>query len=156
METETINETQELSALTAFRTLQTCGEACWSAVEDVCRCYCGGSNHGILKTKNGVAPTRMAKIDGHMYQIKSIGSYNELYSEAKKVNDESGQSYGVSASGESYPYRETDRGAPARLKAATQDQTQRWHEFSRFKGMDRRQVWQANGCTFLYILWVKL
>lgn len=30
----------------AIVTGQTCGEACWQAREDVCRCSCGGQNHG--------------------------------------------------------------------------------------------------------------
>jgi hypothetical protein len=39
-----------MSSLFAIMTEATCGEACWSAKEEVCRCSCGGKNHGIYKT----------------------------------------------------------------------------------------------------------
>ena len=147
---------QEVSALTAFRTLQTCGGACWHARELECSCYCGGTNHGILKTANGVAPTRMAKIDGHMYQIKAIGSNSDLYHEAKLINDNALPSNSVNAYGKAYPYTETEAGAPARLKKATYNQTQQWHEFRKFKGKSPWEIWRSTGAAFPYILWVRL
>ena len=33
----------------AVTTLSTCNEACWEAREDICRCMCGGANHGLLR-----------------------------------------------------------------------------------------------------------
>ena len=42
----------------------TCGEACWHAREDVCRCSCSGKNHGILKRDGQEQPARTRRI-GH-------------------------------------------------------------------------------------------
>ena len=36
----------------------TCGDACWAARSDVCRCSCDGKNHGITRTADGERPTR--------------------------------------------------------------------------------------------------
>ena len=57
-------------------TEQTCGEACWHAREDICRCSCGGRNHGCLNTKDGSQPSRTRKIKNTMYQLVTIESDN--------------------------------------------------------------------------------
>lgn len=57
--------------LWGFITGSTCGDACWHAREEVCRCSCGGANHGILN-KGGERPTRTCKIDGHFYELAGI------------------------------------------------------------------------------------
>lgn len=31
----------------------TCGEACWTAKEELCKCSCGGHNHGCLNSPEG-------------------------------------------------------------------------------------------------------
>ena len=55
----------------------TCGEACWHARDEVCRCSCGGANHGILNN-GSVRPERTSKKDGHFYIIAGIApSYRE-------------------------------------------------------------------------------
>ena len=51
---------------------QTCGDACWHAREDVCRCSCGGANHGILLNNGGEQPTRTRKIGGLFYELVAI------------------------------------------------------------------------------------
>lgn len=68
----------------------TCGEACWHAREDVCRCSCGGKNHGILCGPNGIQPKRMAKIAGCMYALEAVGLYDELYPKAVEINRQAG------------------------------------------------------------------
>ena len=40
-----MNQTLE-DRIVGQMTGSTCGEACWRALEDVCRCSCGGRNHG--------------------------------------------------------------------------------------------------------------
>ena len=147
------NTIQEVSGITAFLSLNTCGEACWHAKEDICRCYCNGRNHGCLKSPNGISPMRMAKIDGYMYTLRAFGKYRDLYAEAKKINDSGKPSGQVSASGKNYPFTETQYGAWARLKPPTYNQTQKWAELSQFKGLDQRGIFQANGCDSLYGLW---
>lgn len=55
----------------AVMTGSTCGDACWHAREDVCRCSCGGVNHGILLA-GGDRPQRTCKIDGQFYELAGI------------------------------------------------------------------------------------
>ena len=52
----------------ALLTGATCGDACWHAREDICRCSCGGKNHGILLGTDGKQPTRTRKIGGKFYE----------------------------------------------------------------------------------------
>lgn len=57
--------------LMAISTGSTCGDGCWHAREDVCRCSCGGANHGIL-LRGGDRPQRTCKIDGNFYELAGI------------------------------------------------------------------------------------
>lgn len=61
--------------LRAISTGSTCGDMCWHAREDICRCSCGGVNHGILLV-GGSRPQRTAKIDGQFYELVAIVSYD--------------------------------------------------------------------------------
>jgi len=76
------------SPLTAILTGHTCGEACWHARDEVCRCSCGGANHGILH--NGSArPERTSKKDGQFYIIAGIApSYHEANKMLSEYLDE--------------------------------------------------------------------
>lgn len=57
--------------LVAILTGHTCGEACWHAREDICRCSCGGKNHGILN--NGQPrPERTCKKAGKFYVLAGV------------------------------------------------------------------------------------
>ena len=55
-------------------TQSTCGEACWEAREDLCRCSCGGRNHGILRN-GGTRPSRTRKMGKFWYEIHSLTNY---------------------------------------------------------------------------------
>jgi hypothetical protein len=118
-----------MSPIVAFLTEATCGEACWNAREEICRCSCGGKNHGCMKTADGTRPTRQSKIDGFRYELAAVGSaYNRgsdsgMYVAAKKIND-------AVPCPVKYKYKwyETDKGAPARVKKATKDQFAKWPE----------------------------
>jgi len=66
------------SILQAMITEQTCGDACWHAKEDICRCSCGGRNHGILRTADGERPERTRKIKGAMYQLIAVSPAPEV------------------------------------------------------------------------------
>ena len=55
----------------AIITGSTCGDACWHAREEVCRCSCGGKNHGILNI-GGCQPVRNSKIDGNFYELVAV------------------------------------------------------------------------------------
>ena len=60
----------------AILTSHTCGDACWHAREDVCRCSCGGVNHGILNA-GGSRPERTSRKDGKLYVLAGVApSYN--------------------------------------------------------------------------------
>ena len=60
-----------MNNLFAILTGTTCGDACWHAREQICRCSCGGANHGIL-TQGGTQPVRGGKIDGNAYELVAV------------------------------------------------------------------------------------
>jgi hypothetical protein len=148
-------------SLVSFLSEATCGEACWEAREDVCRCSCGGKNHGCLRSKDGVRPTRNAKIDGHRYELKAVGG-RELYAEAEAINKANGP-YRVETTAPFYKYwwHETDRGAPARLKPATKDQLARWPELAAARAeIDALKAAGECAAVYLrawpYLLWARV
>src|SRR5580692_7655269 len=97
---------------------QTCGEACWSAREDECRCSCGGKNHGILRTATGTRPARESKIAGVRHTLHSVGSYREMMSLACKLNKEAGHGYLSASQWTALPFT---------LKACSESQ-KKWQE----------------------------
>lgn len=118
----------------------TCGEACWHAKELVCRCSCGGKNHGCLKTEHGTQPVRTSKIDGVMYELVAVGEYGDLMSEARKINESFPPRIEKVSGGDEnggitykYHYHETDFNAPARLKPASKHQLESWAELTEQK-----------------------
>ena len=68
----------------AMVTGHTCGEACWHAREEVCRCSCGGKNHGILN-RGGERPERAAKIGGQVYELAEVGTFGQI--EARRMEE---------------------------------------------------------------------
>lgn len=60
----------------------TCGEACWNAKEHVCRCSCGGKNHGIW-LKGGRAE-RTHKHNGHMYKLIAVDTDDNIHNLQKE------------------------------------------------------------------------
>jgi len=74
-----------LAAIAIF-TSQTCGEACWHAREDVCRCSCGGRNHGCLRNGSGARPERTSRISGIMYRLRAVGKHRDIYADACEIN----------------------------------------------------------------------
>lgn len=154
----------------AILTSQTCGEACWHAEEDVCRCSCGGRNHGCLKVEGGKRPVRTARIDGERYKLAAVGLRKDITPAAYEANGRQWRSVerptlivdaeskgpdwtpeqlaGLRAAGKNawisqyrYSWMETDRGAPARVKYATRDQVARWEELKAWRGTpDERNV----------------
>lgn len=166
------NGTADRRTVIAIMTSQTCGEACWHAREEVCRCSCGGKNHGCL-SHGGQRPERTSRIDGHLYKLQAVGLRSDIYGEAERINREAGFSYvqkphlvigctGVykwtqadidtaRAEGKEVwfsqyygTWRETDCGAPARIKNPTGSQ-RNWQELSGWK--DNRDV---------ALLWVRV
>ena len=153
--------------MAAIMTGTTCGSACWHAAELVCRCQCGGKNHGCLKAANGIQPARTSRLDGEMYRLEAVGTrYTTgkegaadvpgLYAQAEALNNQNPRPatenqirvYGPDVEG--YPYRETERGAPARLKYPSKAQYATWPELAAWKDGGWRE---RDGIT---LLWVKV
>lgn len=119
--------------ISAFISESTCGEACWCAREDACHCSCGGKNHGVLREGNGDSPARTAKIDGVRYELKAVGP--NLYCEAEAINGAAGDCavHKLGTQTYRYPWTETDKGAPARIKRARKDQLAKWPELKAYR-----------------------
>ena len=56
----------------AILTAHTCGDACWYAREDVCRCSCGGLNHGVLLVPGGERPPRTRRTGKYRWQLAGV------------------------------------------------------------------------------------
>jgi len=138
----------------------TCGEACWYAKEDVCKCSCGGKNHGCLRTSDGHRPTRTAKIDGERYELVAVGK--NLYSEAAQLTQGLGwqsiehfeawspleDSKTIMSYHHSYDRHGTTSGAVIRLKPASKAQIANWPELAAFQDIPRYEA--------VYLLWIRL
>lgn len=113
--------------LAALRDGATCGESCWHAREDVCRCSCRGANHGSLRAANGAAqPARTAVIQSVRYQLAGVGNYDSFWLTACELCHEL-------APGNAY-YNGHERGAPARRRAASRSEVARWPELAAYRG----------------------
>jgi hypothetical protein len=128
----------------------TCSESCWHAKEAVCRCSCGGKNHGCLVNSNGdgLQPVRSCKIDGFRYELKAVGTNWDVSKQSSQLCREAGPRVVTYPSGRSFTtrWRDNDKGAPARVKLASREQVARWPELSTYVGSSRRP----------YLLWVKV
>lgn len=121
-----------MTSILSILTGTTCGLPCWYAHEKVCRCSCGGKNHGVLLDPKAEQPNRMAKIDGFMYELHTVGRYTEVNRIGNAISKRLGwRSIGGSkampmttASGK--PYHEGhyphEKGAAIRVKTPTKNQ----------------------------------
>jgi hypothetical protein len=137
----------------AILTAQTCGEACWHAAEDVCRCSCGGANHGCLRSADGIQPVRSSKINGQMHKLVAVGTEGELTGQANELNKNlmgSKYWYGAATNRTSY------LAGPAKLRKATEAQIARWPELAGLRnwkdGVPSWQLWRKAP----YLLWLKV
>ena len=128
-----------MTTLSIAITDATCGEACWMAREDVCRCSCGGKNHAVLRDGRD-RPERMSKIQGHAYKLTSVGEYRDIYRLAADALD------GVpgkppmfpSHYGPDFTYRwnpSSDKGSPVRIRTASQSEIARWPELTAYRDL---------------------
>lgn len=138
----------------------TCGEACWYAKEDVCKCSCGGKNHGCLRTSDGHRPTRTAKIDGERYELVAVGE--KLYNEAEQliaglgwqsiehykawspITDEDN----IVSYHSTHDHDMTQSGGVIRLKPASKSQIATWSELAAFRDLPAYKA--------VYLLWIRL
>lgn len=114
----------------AILTGHTCGDACWHAREAVCRCSCGGKNHGIL-LQGGARPERTAKIGGAMYRLAEIGTDSDI--EARRMAE-------VRAMNHHWLF---DPAGPWLRKVATASQLKAWAELEAYRDTGASILWKA-------------
>ncbi len=140
-----------LGTITTILTHTTCGEACWKAEELVCRCSCGGANHGCLKAADGVRPVRTAKLNGIRYELAAVGG-RELLGEAQKINKACLRHVKIGTWEKNYPWLHTDPGAPAKIKHASAAQIVGWPELAAWADKTDRERYFAP----VYLLWKRI
>ena len=118
----------------------TCGEACWQAREDICRCSCGGKNHGCLRSANGIRPSRTSKIDGFMYELAEGGFTIDSEKALEPYQPRSVEKMTVWSAEEGdhvidykYYWHDKDYGSPIRLRTASRSEVQRWEELTAYR-----------------------
>lgn len=141
-----------MSPILAFLSEATCGEACWEAREDVCRCSCGGKNHGCLRAVDGVRPPRTAKIDGFRYELKAVGE--GVWEEAKRINQAAGIKFIYASSSRDRCFANI----PAKIRPATDTQIAKWPELAAYR---EGKAWtddedQKHYLDKPYLLWIKV
>lgn len=137
---------------TIVLTGSTCGDACWSAVEDICRCSCYGANHGAKRDGRIVERTRrsedyfyvLAGVGGDAPSIREIErAYTtctcEHYYDHGGVNSCDGRRWGW--------FNGNMRGVPAFTQLASAGQIARWPELAHLRGCEDRDR--------PYLLWVR-
>lgn len=65
-----------MPGISGILTGHTCGEACWEAREEICRCSCGGKNHGIHR-RTGERPERTCRNGVNHYIL--VGVYGDYF-----------------------------------------------------------------------------
>lgn len=125
----------------------TCNEACWLAKEPVCRCQCGGVNHGIMlemdpetgETKE--QPGRYKQQLGVRYQLDSVHTtWSEANAQAHQLSREYNERWDLNWWVKS-AFHESAKGG--QLK---------WPEV---KGLV--EFWDRLGAQYhIYLVWVRL
>lgn len=144
-----------MNGLEVYITDTTCGEACWRALEDICRCSCSGRNHGCMRDENGVRPARTSKIKGYVYQLLAVGTYGNTEKQADEIKrrclDE--ELVPVKVYGGGYRSLGDDQraGYPVKTRVANASEEQRWPECAPFRERERWE-WQRRP----HLLWVRV
>ena len=74
----------------------TCNLACWMAREDVCRCMCGGENHGIMRDGVGEQPGRYCQRKGVQYELQEMYlNYFDAVRSARILNQAYNESHDI-------------------------------------------------------------
>ena len=130
----------------------TCNLACWEAREDVCRCQCGGRNHGIVR-HGEASPGRFCRRKGVDYRLESIHAhYGEADAAKERASDALSQARGdgplyVDRDGNPQWYTRKEY-AFSQLAPA---HAHKWGEVEAFLSTHpNRQGWQKPEC---YLVW---
>ena len=145
-----------MNTIKTFLTESTCGEACWHAREEICRCSCSGRNHGVLLVDGAEKPARTCKVGKFRFKLIAV----ELNS--KNANNVIKHLY--EEIGENFYHNTAMRpsfGEPGRfvMKGATASQTDKWPELSSFIGWN---VLRAGECMAYvhdrqpYLIWERI
>jgi hypothetical protein len=144
----------------AMITEQTCGDACWHAKEDICRCSCGGKNHGCLRTEDGQQPARTRKIKGAMYQLAAVQTHGDdgqnLFDLQRKIEN-TGMTQGLFTHGDLYwaeGYRMEH--LPVFIKTASEGEVKRWPELSAWRDVPFADVWNRPQTLWIRIDFIQL
>ena len=120
----------------------TCGFACWEAREEVCRCSCGGANHGILKN-GGEQPKRTCKIRSFWYELYSIGRGLDIGKECHALRIEANGGTYLGKDGYVAVYHDSKPGDLFYDKRASAHQL-KWPEV------------KNSGITYPFIIWKRI
>ena len=131
----------------------TCGTACWQAREKVCKCSCGGANHGVMKMDNGDGkqPQRMAKIDSYRYVLHAVGHYDRLKETVEGLLRRGGYmditQYSKGGTVYHKNWEANVQGSPVRVQHPSRQRLDSWPEL---------KIYSEYGDNMLYLNQVKL
>ena len=132
----------------AILTAQTCGDNCWHAREEICRCSCGGANHGVLKTADGIRPTRTAKIQGVLRKLHAVATRQEADGICQTINKATGfDSWNCHTASQSWGHGE----CTAKMRPASRDQINRWPELTAWRDKTDFEIYRDNP-TLVWVL----
>ena len=137
----------------------TCGDACWHAREDICRCSCAGANHGVLRSNGAAQPNRTRRIKVNIYEMAAVESAAECKASCRAASSRPiyDAHHAVEAAGIAagrYRWQDICRSDnnityPSYVKTASDAEVARWPELAAWRGMryDRPLVlWTLVSC----------
>lgn len=124
-----------------FFALCGCGEPCWEAKDDECRCSCGGANHGIRRKNPTAQVERTMVAHSSIYVLKRVAAYlapkpddmarpEDLIPQANQINRDAGVFYWPRAATERDPMGYTP---VAIVRPLTKAQVNRWPEAAHWR-----------------------
>ena len=73
-----------MTMVTSWLTQSTCADMCWYARENVCKCSCGGANHGVLLEEGVEQPKRTKQSKGYRYELEAVFGGENARRDAEK------------------------------------------------------------------------
>lgn len=117
----------------------TCGQSCWYARDEDCKCSCGGKNHGVLKDGENEQPARMRQVNGTTYYLQAVGNRIELM---QLINSLLPTITGKpNANAGHYDCNPAKKGNPLMLNYATFAQAQKWSELSQWSHLTKDELY---------------